>query len=207
MAEFHSAQHFVFGQLVSFRFHHHHGVFGAGDDQIKALIRVVAQALHVVHAGVQHIVATREANAGRANRAHERHAGNRKRGGHGHHGNDIGVIHQIVAQHGCHHEDFVLEAFDEQRAAGTVDQTRGQRFFFRGTRFAFEKAARDFPGGVVFLLVMHGQREEILSRFRRACIGHVGHDRGFAIGGDHRSVGLTGDLARFQCQRFIAPLD
>ena len=61
MGKGYGAEHFVFGQLIGFRFHHHDGIFGACDNQIKALIGVVAQVLHVVDFRVQDVFAILEA--------------------------------------------------------------------------------------------------------------------------------------------------
>jgi hypothetical protein len=60
--------------------------------------------------------------------------------------------------------DFVQVAFREQRADRTVDQARGQGFFFRRTAFALEEAARDLAGSIGLLDVVDGQREEVLAR-------------------------------------------
>ena len=111
-----------------------------------------------------------------------------------------------MAQNGTHHQNFVFEAGNEQRADRTVDQTCSQRLFFSRTRFTFEKAARNLTGGVVFFLVVHGQRKEILTGLLFASVGHVGHDRGFAEGRDHGAICLARNLTGFQCERFFAPL-
>jgi hypothetical protein len=37
VAEHHGAQHDFFGQLLGFGFHHQHGGFGAGHDQVQLL--------------------------------------------------------------------------------------------------------------------------------------------------------------------------
>ena len=74
MAELHRAEHFGLGQFIGFGFHHHHGVLGAGDDEVETLIGVVAQALQIVDRRVQHIFAVREADARRTDGAHEGHA-------------------------------------------------------------------------------------------------------------------------------------
>ncbi len=73
------AQHFFFGQLVCFGFHHHHGVFGPGDNQIQTLFWVFTQLVHVLDIGVQHVFAIDIADATPGNRAAERRAGNRQR--------------------------------------------------------------------------------------------------------------------------------
>ena len=206
MGKFHSTQHFGFGQFVCFGFHHHHGVFGAGHNQIKTLIRIVAQIVHVIHGWVQHIFTFAEANAATGNRPHEWRAGNRQRGRGGDHGNHVWIIDQIVAQHGADHQNFVLEAGHEQRTDRTVDQAAGQGFFFGGTCLTLEETTGDLTGSIVFLVVMHGQRKEILTGLLGFGERHVGHDRGFTQCRNDRTIGLTGNLARFQCKLFFAPL-
>ncbi len=207
MGEFHRAKHFFFGQLIGFRFHHHHGVFGACHNQIETLLGVVAQLVHVFDFGVEDVFAIDKTDAGAGDRTHERRARNGQSRRSRDHRNHIRVVDQIVAQHGAHHQNFVLEARNKQRADRTVDQTRGQRLFFRRTRFAFEETAGHFTRGIVFLLVVNRQREEVLPRFLLLGERYVGHDRGLAQCGDDGAVGLTGNLARFQCQLFFAPLD
>jgi hypothetical protein len=56
----------------------------------------------------------------------------------------------------------VLKTFQEQRADRTVDQARGQNFFFGRTAFAFEEATRDFTGGERLFLIVNREREEVL---------------------------------------------
>ena len=62
------AQDFFFVHLLDFRFHHHHGVFGAGDNQIDPAVS------HLIQSRVQHVLTVDEADARSADRAHERHA-------------------------------------------------------------------------------------------------------------------------------------
>ena len=63
----------VFGQLVRFRLHHQHRVAGAGHDEVELRL------LHLVDRRVQHVAAVDVADARRADRAHEGHAGKRQR--------------------------------------------------------------------------------------------------------------------------------
>ena len=206
MAELNGTQHFFFGQLVSFGFHHHHGVFGAGDNQVQTLLGVRAQVIHILDRRVQDVFAVREANACASNRTHEGNARQGQSSRSSDHRNDVGVVHQIVAQHGAHHQNFVLEARDEQRADRTIDQTRGQGLFFRGTRFALEEATGDLTGCVVFFLIVDGQGKEVLTRLCLFGKGHVRHNRGLTQGGDHGTVCLAGNLTGFQREGLFAPL-
>ena len=60
----------------------------------------------------------------------------------------------------------LLEALDEERADRPVDQAGGQHLLLGGARLALEEAARDLAGGVGLLLVVDGQREEVLAGLR-----------------------------------------
>jgi hypothetical protein len=47
-------------------------------------------------------------------------------------GDDVGIVLEVVGQHGADHLDFVLEALHEQRADRTVDQAAGEGSFCEG---------------------------------------------------------------------------
>ena len=207
VAEHNGTQHFVFGQLISLRFHHHHRVLRSRNHQIKPLFRVVAQFVHVINRRVKHIFAVGKTNPRRRNRPHERHAGNHQRGRSSDERHDIGIILQIMAQDRADNLGLVFETFNKQWPDRTVDQPRGQGFLFGRTRFAFEETARNFTGGIILFLIMHGQRKEIEAFFRLFLEHYGGMHCGLAIGGDNRAIGLTGHFAGLQRQRLIAPLD
>ena len=207
MGKGHRAQHLILGQLIGLGLDHHDRVLGACDNQIEALLGVVAQVLHVVDGRVQHIFAIDKAHAATRDRPHEGNTRNRQRRRGRDHRHHIGIIDEVMAQHRAHHEHFVLEAGHKQRADRTVDQARGQRLFLGRARFALEKATGNLARGIVFLLVMDRQREEILPRLHLPCVGHIGHDGGFAICGDDRTIGLACNTPRFQCERLFAPLN
>ncbi len=206
VGENNSPQHLFFGQLVSFGFNHHHGVFGACNNKVETLLGVVAQLIHILNRWVQNVFAILKANTGTSDWATEWCArdGQSSRGRD--HRNNVRVVDKVVAQNSTHDQNFVFEARHKQRADRTVDQARGQCFFFGWACFTLEKTAWDFTGGVVFLLVVNGQREKILTRLLLAGKCHVRHDAGFAQSRDHGTVCLTGNLAGFQCERFFAPL-
>ena len=116
---------------------------------------------------------------------------------------DLGVQRQHVDDD-LH---FVEEAFREQRAERAVDQARGQRLELARAAFALEEAAGDLAGGVGLLDVVDGQREEVLAR-----LGVLGGDDG----GEHHGVvdvdddgaaRLARDLAGFQRDGVLAPLE
>ncbi len=107
-----------------------------------------------------------------------------------------------------HHQRFVAIAVGEQRTDRPVDQARDQGFAFGRRALALEIAARNLAGGVITFLVVHGEREEIHAFARDcSCAHHGGQHNGLAIGGQHRAVGLAGDLAGFERQRAAAPFE
>ena len=124
MAEHDGAQHNVFRQFIGLRFHHQYGVFRTGHDEVERCL------FHLVERRVQHIFAVNIADAGRADGALERQAGNRQRRRNGCHGNHIGIVFKIMAHNRGDDLRFVFKTFDKKRTNGTVDQTRDQSLFF-----------------------------------------------------------------------------
>ena len=160
MAEGDGAEHNLFRQFARFRFHHQHAFGRAGQHEVQRAL------LAFVECRVQHIGAIDIANARRADRAEERDAGKREGGRTTHHGDDIGIIFQIMRQHGRNHLDFIAEALRKKRADRAVNKARNQGLRFGRPAFTLEEATGDLAGGEGLFLVMHGQREEILTRLR-----------------------------------------
>src|SRR5476649_2887398 len=201
VAKYHGAQHDFFGQLFRFRFHHQHGRFGTGDNQVHF------RGFQLLDGRVQDVLAVGVADAGGADRAVERHAGDAQRGGGADHGGDVRIDLRVDRQHVDDDLDFVQVAFREQRTDRTVDQTRGQRFFFRRTAFALEETARDFTGSIGFFDVIDGQREEVLAWlgvFARH--NRCQHDRIFDRD-QHGAGSLTGDFTGFQRHLMLTVLE
>ncbi len=192
VAEHHGAQHDVLGQLLGFRFHHQHRVGGAGDDQVELGLG------HLVERRVEHVFVVDEADARGADRAHEGRARQRQRGGGRHQRHDVGIVLQVVRQHGDDHLRFVAPAVDEQRPDRAVDQAGNQRFLFGRPAFALEIAAGNAARGVGLFLVVDGERQEV-DAFARLLGGDDGGEHGgLAVGGEHGAVGLARDLAGFE---------
>ena len=93
---------------------------------------------------------------------------------------------------------FVLVTIHEQRTDGAVNKTANQRFLFRRTTFTLEKATRNAAGCVVFLLVVHGQREEIHAFLWFLCAHNGRQNNGVAIACHHSTIRLASHLARFK---------
>ncbi len=182
-------------QLLGFRFDHQHGVGGAGDDEVELALR------HLVERRVEHVFVVDEADARGADRAHEGRARQRQRGGGGDHREDVGIVLEIVRQSGDDHLRLAAPAIGEQRTDRAVDQAGDQRLLFGRTAFALEVAAGNAAGGVIFFLVVDGQRQEV-DAFARLLGGDDGGQHGgLAVGGEHGAVGLTRDLAGFEGER------
>jgi hypothetical protein len=192
-------EHDLLGELLGFRLDHQHGVGRAGDDEIELRF------LDLVDQRVELVGAVEIADAGCADRAGERHARQRQGGGGGDHGDDVGVVLEVVLQHRADDLRLVPVALDEERADRPVDQARDQRLLLGRAAFALEIAAGNAAGGEGLLLVVHREREEV-----DPGLGRLGGDDGrehdgLAIGREHRGVGLAGDLAGFEHELAPAP--
>ena len=207
VAELDRAEHLGLRELVGLGLDHHHRVLGAGDDQVEPLLGVLAQLLHVVHGRVEHVGAIDEADAGAADRAEERRAGEGQRGRGGDHADHVGIVLHVVGEDGDDDLGLVLEALDEEGPDRTVDQAGGQDLLLGGTALALEEAAGDLARGIGLFLVVHGQREEVEALLRLLLVDDGGEHAGLAVGGDDGGIGLPGDLPRFERERVMAPLD
>ena len=113
VAEHHGAEHHVLGELLRLRLDHQHGVGGAGDDEVERRV------LHLGERRVELVAAVDVADAGAADRAHEGHAGEGQRGRGGDDADDVGIVLEIVREHGDDDLGVVLVAL-ERRAAGSA---------------------------------------------------------------------------------------
>ena len=172
VTEHDGAKHDVFGQLLGFRLYHEHCVLRAGNDEIELTLG------HLVNLRIEHIFVVDEADAGSADRSHERCARERERGRGRHHRHNVGIVLKVVRQH--RHDDLgvAAPAVGEQRTDRTVNQPGNQRFLFGRPGFALEITARNAAGGIIFFLVVAGQRQEV-----DAFLGRFGRDDGRDHGG------------------------
>ena len=160
VAEHHGAEHHVLGELLRLRLDHQHGVLRAGDDEVERGV------LHLRDRRVELVPAVDVADARGADRAHEGHAGERQRRGGRDDRHDVGIVLEVVREHGDDDLGVVLVALDEQRADRAVDEARDQRLLLGRAAFALEVAAGDAAGGVGALLVVDGEREEVEAGLR-----------------------------------------
>src|SRR5690606_17030121 len=146
---------------------------------------------------VEDVLAVLVADLGGADRALERGAGQRQGGRGTDQGRDVTVDFRVQRHHRGDDLDLVLVVLREQRTDRTVDQARNQRFLLGRTALALEEATGDAAAGVELLLVVNGEREEVLA-FTRA-LGGDGADQQYGVIhlDDDGATGLAGDLARF----------
>jgi hypothetical protein len=113
---------------------------------------------------VEDVLAVDVADARAADRSEERHARKRQSRRGADECDNVGIILEVMRQHGADHLRLVAEPRREQRADRSVDEPRGQRLLLRWAALAFEEAAGDLSGGECLLLIVDGEREEILAR-------------------------------------------
>ena len=160
VGEENAAEHLVLGQFLGLGLDHEHGRFGARHDHVE---RRRGQFLV---AGVQQVRAIRVADASRRNGAVERNAGNGERSRRSDQRNDVRIHVPIHRHDGGDDLGGVHESVREQRPDRAVDQSRGKCFLVGRSSLAAKKSTGDSSGGVGLFLVVHRQREKVLSHIR-----------------------------------------
>ena len=194
VGEQYGAQHLVFGQLFGFRFNHQYSFRGTGNDHVQAggSQLLVSRVQQVAGAFVV-------SNAGCADRAIERNAGDGQGSRSTDHRSDVRIGFLAGGQNGADNLHFVHEAFWEQRTDRTVDQSRSQGFFLGRATFTLEETARDFTCSVGFFLVVNRQREEALAWISLLGADHSHQYADVVVNGDQYCAGsLTGDTASLE---------
>ncbi len=201
MAEHDRAEHHFFRQFLRFGLDHQHGVVGAGDDEVELRLG------HLVQRRVEHEFVVDEADAGGADRAHERRAGERQRGGRGDHRQHVRIVFHVMGEHGDDHLRLVAPAIGEQRTDRPVDQAGNQRFLFGGAAFALEIAARYAARCVGLFLIVDGQGKKIDAFARRLRCDHGRENDGLAIGRHDCAVCLARDFSCFKFEGTSTPVE
>ena len=200
VAEHDRAEHHLFRQLLRLGLDHQHRIVGAGDDQIELGLG------HLVQRRVQHEFVVDEAYSGGADRAHERRAGQRQRGGGRHHRQNVRIVFHVMGENGDDHLRLVAPAVGEQRTDRAIDQAGDQRLLFGGAAFALEIATGDAACGVGLFLVVDGQGQKVDAFTRRLRCDDGREHNGLAIGGHDCAICLARYLSCFKFERTSAPI-
>ena len=190
-----------FRDLPGARFHHHHGVGGAGHGNVHL------GELFLLHGGVEDILAVDQAYGDASDGTVERDLGNVQRAGGGDHGHHVRGVILIHGEDGVDHLHVVAEALGEKGAQRTVDEAGAQNGLFRRTAFAFDETAGDLAHGVHFFFEFDLQREEIDALPGLVADGHCGQDLSIAVAGEDGAAGLFGHAAGLESQRTSRDLD
>ena len=193
------AQHLLLGKLPGFRLDHHHGVRMTRDHQIEAAVA------HLLDGGVENVFAVDKAHPGAADRSPEGNSRQRERRRSADKRDDVGIVLEVVRQHGADDLRLVAEARREQRPDRAVDNARGERLLFRRATLALEETAWNLACGERLFLIVHGERKEI-DALPRLPLGDGGaqHDS-VAVTRKHGPVGLTCDPSGLERQLATAP--
>ncbi len=175
------------GDALGAALDHEDRVLGAGDDQVHLKL---CMGLLV---GVDDEVTLELADPDGADERLDRNRGDRESRGGGVHREDVIRVDTVDRERLGDQLGLVVPALREEGADRAVDHARRQRRLLAGPRLAAEERARDLARGVVLLLDVDGQREEV-------DIAEVAHrrcaeDHGVTAADDHGAAGLTGELA------------
>ena len=192
MSEDDGSQHGVLIETFRLGFDHEHAFGGARHHEIELRVGELARG------GIQYVLAVLVADAGCADRAEERHAGNRERRGGAEQRGDVGINLGVDGEHRSDDLHVVDESFGKQRPDGAIDQTRGERLLLGGTALALEEAAGNAAGGIGLLLIVDREGKEVATG-RRLFHAHRGdeHHR-LAHADENGAVGLTREFSRFE---------
>ena len=200
MAEGEGLDHVGFLDFLGAALDHHQGIGGAGHEEVN----VAAEAL--LDGGVDHHLAVDAAHADAAHGVHEGDLADDQGRGGTHHGEGLGGVLAVVAEHlGGDHGVAVVALFEEG-AQGAVDEAAGEGFLGGLLALALEPATGDLAGGEDGLAVVDGEGEEV-DAFPGGAVAHGHEDHGVALADDDGAVGLLGDAAGLDGDGGVTQLD
>ena len=187
MAELYRPGHYILRHLTGAGLQHYDGLTGAGHNQVQLAL------FHLGEGGVYHQLGINIADMDSADRPVEWHLrdGKRRRGTDS--GQDVGVVFVVYGEGGNNNLNVAAPVLGQQRPDGTIRQAGGKGGRFSGPALPAQKAARNLAGGVVSLLVVDGQRQEV-NALPLPSDGGGDQDKSIAIADGHGAAGLAGQL-------------
>ena len=119
-------------------------------------------------------------------------------------GEDVGINFAIRGEEDADDLRIVEVVLREEGAERTVGHACGQNLLLAGTALALEVSARELAYGGGFLLVVDGEREEILPLLDGGGGNGGDENDGLARGDDDGAVGKFGDLAGLEGDGILA---
>ena len=188
VAEGQGLDHVRFLHFLGAALDHHQGVGGAGHQKVDVAVSAL------LDGGVHHQLAVDAAHADAAHGVDEGDLADDQGRGGAHHGEGLGGVLAVIAEHlGGDHGVAVVALFEEG-AQGAVDEAAGEGFLGGLLALALEPAAGDLASGEDRLAVVHGEGEEV-DAFPGGAVAHGHEDHGVALADDDSAVGLLGDAA------------
>jgi hypothetical protein len=187
-------------QLVGAALDHRDGVARAGHHHVER------RGGQLVHGGERDVLVARHPDAQPAQRAEERHGGERQRGAGADDREDVGVVLLVVGQHERLHLHVGLEALGPQRTDRAIRHAHGQDLLLRRRALTLEEAAGDLARGVGLLAVVEREGEEVDPLARGRDRGAREHDR-LAVRHHHRAGSQSRHPTRLDRERLAAHVD
>ena len=186
------------GDAVGAALDHQDRLVGAGDDQVHL------ELLERLLLGVDDEVAVELADPDRADVLGDRDRRDRERGGGAVHRQDVVGVDVVHRHRLADQLRLAVPALGEERADRPVDHPRGQGGLLAGPRLAAEERAGDLARGVVLLLDVDGQGQEV--HVAQVARGRGAEDHRVAGAHDDGSARLTGELAGLEGDLLAADL-
>ena len=184
------------GDLLGAGLDHDDRVGGAGDHEVH-----VGLVLELLEGGVHDQLAVDAADVHGADGAAERDVADGERRGGAERREDVVGRLEVDGQRRGDDVDLVHEALGEQRPDGAVDLAGAEDRLLARTRLALDEAAGDLAGGVVPLLHVDGEGEEVLPLAHVFAHDCADEDDRVATAHQHGAVGLLGEATGLEGDR------
>ena len=201
MTELDGGDQVRFGQFLGFAFDHDDRVLGRGNDQLALAV------LLLLVGRVRDQLAVDAGDTHASDRPCPGKGAHVNRGRRADHREDVGLIASICADDGRDDLRLAHVAVGEERAAGPVDQTRGQHLVIALPGLTLEEATGDLACGVGLFDVVAGQRKERRAGPRLFVSNDRDEDHGLAAAHQYRAGCLLGNTARLEGDLFVTNLN